>query len=224
MPLIMKKIKNIVWDWNGTLLDDAYICVEILNSMLVEYNALPITHTFYEDTFGFPLKDFYETIGSRMRVKNNTYELLGRRFLFEYENKKHKASLRKGAVELLNKLKKGNYSLFILSAYQQKYLDSILTHYGIRKVFKHVSGLNSFHEDSKIENGVKLSKDFKLSKEDSIFIGDTLHDKETANAMKIPCWLVYSKHTSRKRLKQHIDETTRFFNDLQEIEAELELL
>ncbi len=28
--------KHIIWDWNGTLLDDAWLCVEIMNGMLAQ--------------------------------------------------------------------------------------------------------------------------------------------------------------------------------------------
>ena len=31
-----RKYSHILWDWNGTLLDDAWLCVEVMNSMLAE--------------------------------------------------------------------------------------------------------------------------------------------------------------------------------------------
>ena len=34
MLAIMKNAKHIIWDWNGTLLDDRWLCVESINQAL----------------------------------------------------------------------------------------------------------------------------------------------------------------------------------------------
>ncbi|MDH5646585.1 MAG: hypothetical protein OEZ01_11285, partial [Candidatus Heimdallarchaeota archaeon] len=34
------RYEHIIWDWNGTLLDDAWLCVEIMNSMLAKRPAI----------------------------------------------------------------------------------------------------------------------------------------------------------------------------------------
>jgi len=36
------KIKNIIWDWNGTIVDDAWVFVEIMNRVL-KREGLPLT-------------------------------------------------------------------------------------------------------------------------------------------------------------------------------------
>ena len=30
----MGNYRHVIWDWNGTLLDDAWLCVEVLNGLL----------------------------------------------------------------------------------------------------------------------------------------------------------------------------------------------
>ncbi|NCY21717.1 HAD family hydrolase, partial [bacterium] len=30
----LKKYRHLIWDWNGTLLDDAWLCREIMNGQL----------------------------------------------------------------------------------------------------------------------------------------------------------------------------------------------
>jgi phosphoglycolate phosphatase len=32
------KYKHIIWDWNGTLIDDAWLCVDIMNKILEKRN------------------------------------------------------------------------------------------------------------------------------------------------------------------------------------------
>lgn len=35
------KYRHIIWDWNGTLLDDAHVGAEIFNEMMAEYGKPP---------------------------------------------------------------------------------------------------------------------------------------------------------------------------------------
>ena len=57
------KYKNIVWDWNGTLLNDLEIGVTTLNDMLSRRALLPLTSEYYRECFGFPVIHFYEKVG-----------------------------------------------------------------------------------------------------------------------------------------------------------------
>ena len=53
----MNKIKYVIWDFNGTILDDLDLCVSILNSMLMKQNKPLISKNEYLDIFGFPNTD-----------------------------------------------------------------------------------------------------------------------------------------------------------------------
>ena len=55
--------KRLIWDWNGTLLDDIDAAVNALNRMLVSRGASPITVDRYRRCFGFPVKPFYAELG-----------------------------------------------------------------------------------------------------------------------------------------------------------------
>ena len=57
---------TILWDWNGTLLDDTDACVASLNLMLERRGVKPITLEFYRREFAFPVRSFYEKIGVRL--------------------------------------------------------------------------------------------------------------------------------------------------------------
>ena len=57
------KYKHIVWDWNGTLLDDRWLCVESINRILKK-RKMPLTlEKTYKETFCFPVIKYYETLG-----------------------------------------------------------------------------------------------------------------------------------------------------------------
>ena len=55
--------KRLIWDWNGTLLDDVAAAVGALNRMLVKRGARPITIEHYRRRFGFPVRPFYAELG-----------------------------------------------------------------------------------------------------------------------------------------------------------------
>ena len=50
------KYKLIIWDWNGTLIDDAWLCVEILNNILEKRGLNAITIDEYRESFTFRTK------------------------------------------------------------------------------------------------------------------------------------------------------------------------
>ena len=63
MKLDLTRYSHILWDWNGTLLDDAWLCVDVMNSMLTERKLQPLTLQRYRDIFSFPVKDYYLLLG-----------------------------------------------------------------------------------------------------------------------------------------------------------------
>jgi len=55
--------RHVIWDWNGTLLDDAQACVDAIN-VLLRQRAMPeVTHAQYLEVFDFPIRDYYLKVG-----------------------------------------------------------------------------------------------------------------------------------------------------------------
>ena len=57
---MISKYKYIIWDWNGTLLNDVWLCIEIMNEMLENRNLPSITYDKYREIFDFPVQRYYE--------------------------------------------------------------------------------------------------------------------------------------------------------------------
>ena len=74
-----KRFRHIVWDWNGTLLDDAWLCVEIVNCLLRRRSMASITAEQYRQIFGFPLKEYCQRLG--FDVEDGGFERLSEEFL-----------------------------------------------------------------------------------------------------------------------------------------------
>lgn len=58
-------MRHIVWDWNGTLLDDLHIVVDAVNVSLSELGAGPIDAARYRAHYRRPVHLFYEALLER---------------------------------------------------------------------------------------------------------------------------------------------------------------
>ena len=76
----------ILWDWNGTLLDDVELCVDALNRLL-EKHAYPQRYDRdqYRAIFGFPIEEYYVRAGFDFSRHSFAMlaEELGQRFMQE---------------------------------------------------------------------------------------------------------------------------------------------
>ena len=44
-------IKHVIWDWNGTLINDGELCVSIVNELLLELSIPSVSLQFYRENF-----------------------------------------------------------------------------------------------------------------------------------------------------------------------------
>lgn len=197
----MKNIRAIIWDWNGTLLNDVEFCLKILNKLLIENQLKPLDIKEYKEIFTFPVKDYYQKAGFNFNKKS--FEELGKIFIDDYEKNKFSLSLYDGAVELLNYFQSTGIEQYLLSAYKQEKLEEILNYFNIKKYFKIVKGLNNIYASGKTELGISLRKEIKFKNEQVLLIGDTLHDKEVANSINVQCILISKGHQSDKILRSN---------------------
>ena len=71
--------KLLVWDWNGTILDDMELTYAIENEMLRARGLTEIPdRAFYLDNFGFPIREYYIKLGYDFSVY--PYEALAAEF------------------------------------------------------------------------------------------------------------------------------------------------
>ena len=87
------KYKHIIWDWNGTLLDDRWLCVEGINKGLIKRKLAPITEEKYRQVFTFPVKKYYMRLG--FNFDKESFEIAGDEFIAYYGKNFHKTNLQK---------------------------------------------------------------------------------------------------------------------------------
>jgi phosphoglycolate phosphatase len=192
-------ITGIIWDWNGTLLNDAGLAVQIMNQML-ERRGLPILSVDnYKSVFTFPVKDYYQKIG--FDFKTEPFEIPALEFIDCYNSQVKDCALQKDALRVLNYFQSIDVKQYILSAMEQEVLYNCMRHYQINGFFEYVSGLDNIYAASKIENGHRLIAELKLDASELVLIGDTVHDFEVATELGCQCVLVADGHQSKEVLQ-----------------------
>lgn len=193
------KYKQIIWDWNGTLWNDTWLCVEINNHML-ERRGLPLIQPeTYRAKLCFPVTDYYCQLGFDYEV--DPYPRLAEEFIAEYEQRRFECDLHPEVRELIQFFQTQGTPQSVLSAYEQKALLESTDYFELTGFFDEIIGLNDIYANGKVENGKQYIANSNLNPSEVLFVGDTVHDFEVADAMGVQCALVANGHNSRPRLE-----------------------
>ena len=192
-------LEHIVWDWNGTLLDDSWLCLEILNELLTTQGLPTVTPEHYREIFDFPVRDYYERAGFDLAA--TPFEELAAYFVTEYERRRFECSLRSGAPEVLGELQAAGLGQSLLSAYRHDYLVSAVASWGIGEHFLRLAGQGDAWADGKEGLGRRHVATLGLTPERVAFVGDTTHDAQVAAAVGARCILVDGGTQARHRLQ-----------------------
>ena len=195
----MDCIGGIIWDWNGTLLNDIELCVLTINELLERRNLTLLSVEDYREVFSFPVKNYYQKIGFDFNIE--PFEIPALEFINRYNEQVHECSLHEDAYRVLNYFQSVGISQFMLSAMKQDVLEDCLKSQQITHFFKHVSGLDNHYAASKIENGKRLISSLNLNVAELVLIGDTVHDFEVATELGCHCILIANGHQSREILQ-----------------------
>ena len=126
-----------------------------------------------------------------------------------------RCGLCEGVLETLQKLKELGYRNVIVSACRQDKLLAQTERLGIDGFFEERLGIDNDLAASKIEMARAWMKRAEINPEDCIFIGDTLHDKETADAIGVSrCILVAGGHQSYEVLSCGCDHVVRSLREI----------
>lgn len=194
------RYQHIIWDWNGTLLDDTWLCVEVLNDLLAERGRPAIAPDEYRQNFGFPVVHFYDYLG--FDVDKDSFESVSRAFIDAYEARwLEECKLHPEAEAVLRALTEAGLSHSVLSAAEQKTLERGIAHFGIDAHFKGLIGTDNIHALGKIERGRSWMAQLDWAPEAVVLVGDTLHDLEVAEAIGCDCVLMTHGHHCPIRLK-----------------------
>jgi len=206
----------IIWDYNGTMLDDVWLCVDTINDMLLERNCKPVTTENYRTEFDFPVQNYYARVG--FNFDKESFDIVGEEFITRYNLRISELKLHAGIAELLAELHCLGFKQSVLSARKETELRAELHNLGLSQYFEHISGLGNNLAHSKLQNGLNLRKRIPHSDSQITLIGDTLHDFHTAEAMGVRfIGLAHGHHSAEKLGRSRSD----IFKNVSELKLHL---
>lgn len=190
-------LKQILWDWNGTLLDDLRYAMGVRNRTFPAF-GLSAIHSVeeYHAQFTFPVRTYYERAG----VTDASFDMVAHAWMEEYIRGASSIPLHKDAMETLSCFRQAGLRQVVLSASHLEVLLAQLKLYGLENSFDGVLGLSDIYAGSKEAIGIKYLSGCGIAPEETVMLGDTLHDAEVAAAMGTPCVLIARGHQSKSAL------------------------
>ncbi len=189
---------HVVWDFNGTLLDDVAIGIRAVNILLARRGIPTIPNKErYREVFGFPIEEYYGRIG--FDFSRERYEDVAHEWVKEYRKIEHEAPLREGVLPLMEFFRRCGIPQSVLSATKTEQLLSQLSALGILSYFDSVSGNDNIYAASKVE----MVKSWAKSRAPGrvLALGDTAHDADTAYAVGFTPVLVMGGHANPRELQ-----------------------
>ena len=188
---------HILWDFNGTILDDVDACIRSINELLVKYGNDPIPDLeTYRNVFGFPVKDYYEKVG--FDFDKISFDALAVEWVDLYLKYSKPSKLCPNVIPALMAVRSAGIPQLILTASLVDMVEDQLSELGIGDYFDGIIGKDNIHAHGKTD--IALSWYEKNRPVRPVMIGDTAHDAEVADAIGAECILVSCGHMSVEKL------------------------
>ncbi len=191
---------HLVWDFNGTVLDDVRHGINCVNPMLAARGlpTIPDVDT-YRELFGFPIDDYYRRLGFDFE-KEDYDTVLAPEWVARYLAGEASCPANAGVAETLAAAEALGVTQIMISASNLAQLQAQLKRLGLSDAFSLVLGLDNIHARSKTH----LAVAWKEAHPDArpLFIGDTEHDAAVAASIGADCVLFTGGHQSRRKLSE----------------------
>ena len=177
-------MKHIIWDFNGTLLNDAQLSVDLDNDVFDQIGVPRIT-----------LEDY------GVDYARHSYEEIARLWLDEFNKRAVGVGLIPGVLEAIRALHAQGRSQSVLSASYEPSVRAQCAALGLTPYMKDISGLQDESAGKKTEIGLRQLRELGLTGADVVLVGDMLTDAHLAEALGADCVLVSWGHNDLKRLE-----------------------
>jgi phosphoglycolate phosphatase len=191
-----------IWDFNGTIFDDVDASIKAVNTLLSS-RGLPVLESKekYHEVFDFPIIDYYRRVG--FDFDKEPYEVIAPIWVEFYLEYSKKSGLFSDVVPTIDFLADKGIKQSVLSASEKNMLERQLRELGIHDRFEDIMGIDNIYAESKLSLARKWREEHEGEK--VMFIGDTVHDHETAKLLGADCYLISAGHQPEYKLSTATD-------------------
>ncbi len=190
--------KHIIWDWNGTLFDDAALCVSIMNGMLERRGLPALTLGRYRACFDFPVIDYYRRVG--FDFARESWEAAAAEFMADYYARWRECVLHPGVEDALEAAAAAGAAQSVLSAAPHPWLEVAVDYFGLRRRFTDLLGKDDHFARGKHDTAGGWLRERAFEPGEVLMIGDTTHDWDVARSIGADCVLVRIGHHPPEKL------------------------
>lgn len=190
---------HIIWDWNGTLLNDVSASLASINDMLKIREMPPIDIDVYRECIGVPIRKFYERV---FDMEKEDYSIIINQYNSGYLKHLEACKLTDGAIEAIEYIRKKGSRQAVVSSSNNEQLCENIKKYGLDGCFEAVLGSADFYAGSKIDRAKAYLEKSGAKSENILVVGDLEHDAEMAEELGADCVLLTSGHEHISRLEQ----------------------
>ena len=181
-------MKHIIWDWNGTLLNDLAIIIESVNRTVGSVGIPAITLDDYRTHYTRPVKQFYDNIAG-YEIDAETWQGIDGLFHANYRNMVSDAQLAAGAEEALRSIDDGPHGQSLLTMASAAELELAFELFDVERFFDvaqaNTGPAGGFKSDLLADHLARLDVDPR----EVTMIGDTVDDGQAALDNEIGCVL-----------------------------------
>jgi len=192
---------HVVWDWNGTLLDDLDQVVAAVNATLRELGESPISIATYGAHYQRPVRRFYESLFGRP-VRDDEWRLIDRLFHDAYRSQLPNVTLAQDATDALEAVDAAGHTQSLLSMLLHDDLVNMASMFGVDRFMRRIDGLRGargVQKQASLESHIEA---LGLSKREVVIIGDALDDIAAARATGTLC-VMYDRGTFPREQIRH---------------------
>ena len=195
----MPGYKYIIWDWNGTILDDLQLNFEVENTLLPRRGRKLIKDIDeYHEKFQFPIIKFYESLD--FDLENEKFEDIAKEYVFEFDERFYELEIFDDAESVIREFKYKGIEQIVLSQTEQRWLEKQVSFHGLDYLFTELLGARDIYVKGKVAIALAWITRNDIDANDVLMVGDTVHDFEVAQNIGCDCMLIARGHNSKERL------------------------
>ncbi|WP_432938015.1 HAD family hydrolase [Kribbella sp. CA-253562] len=195
------KVSHIVWDWNGTLLDDNTAVLAAVNEVCAGFGRPPLTWDEWREVYARPMRLSYEKILGQ-ELTEEDWARVDKLYHERYDLLLHTCGLAPGVPDGLRTWGASGRTQSLLSMWFHAQLVPTIDGFGLTELFQRVDGLQSaVGGGSKAEHLANHLTAQQLDPADVVLIGDVVDDADAARAVGAHCVLVTTGAMSRTALQ-----------------------
>ena len=194
------KYSHIVWDFNGTILNDVDACIGAVNVLLAARGLAELSSVeSYRAVQEFPVINYYVKLG--FDFSKESFDDVAVEWVEQYWERFPHATVFPGALETSAELRARGVKQVLLSATEIGMLRKQVAQLGIADRFDEICGMDNIYAHGKIS----LAQAWREAHPDAkpLFVGDTDHDLAVARSIGADCILFSGGHQARERLLSH---------------------